>query len=322
MPLFNNQWAVKNYPSSEDYLEAQRTGTLGTKGILYNAAAGAEPDVRRVESGNLNEAENKGSKVTKHTHPQPKPFISSLPKENKKGGTSYKLLIFIIAMALSFLPTLSKILDNLDLDNLWPFQQGTDTNVATSEVVTADGTEPSQITTALPSVHFKVLSPLTSSSKASVAELENLVKDKAATLEYGIAEGNKAYITIKTDNQEIPLLKNSLFVTSGDSQTIFNESGVLNENASIELVVTDLTNDGLNEALLYFSNGVDYPFVEVFYNTGDPNNLLKPLEYFESYEELNITSKGVIQRMDIDGKVYDEIEITPEGAFIIDNASK
>jgi hypothetical protein len=322
MPLFKNQWAAKNYPSSEDYLEAQRTGTLGAKGARYNSAAGAEPDVRRVESGNLNELENKGSKVTNRTHPQPKPFIGSLPKENKKGGTSYKILIFIIAMALSFLPTLSRFLDNLDLDNLWPSQQGADTSVATSEVLTADGSEPSQITTALPSVYFKILSPLTSSAESGFAELENLVKDKAATLEYGIGEGDKAFITIKTDNLEIPILNNSLFVTSEDSQTIFNESGVLNENASIELVLTDLTNDGLNEALLYFYNGVDYPFVEVFYNTGDPKNLLKPLEYFESYEELNITSKGVIQRMDIDGKVYDEIEITPEGAFIIDNASK
>lgn len=322
MPLFNNQWAVKNYPSSEDYLEAQRTGTLGTKGILYNAAAGAEPDVRRVESGNLNESENKGSKVTKHTHPQPKPFIGSLPKENKKGATSYKILIFIIAMALSFLPTLSRFLDNLNLDDLWPFEQGVDTNVATSEVATADGTEPSQITTALPSAHFKVLSPLTSGSEASFSELEALVKGNSASLEFGIAVGDKAYMTIKTANQEIPLLKNSLFVTSEDAQTIFTADGVLNENASIELVVTDLTNDGLNEALLYFYNGVDYPFVEVFYNTGDPKNLLKPLEYFESYEELNITSKGIIQRMDIDGKVYDEIEITPEGAFLIENTSK
>lgn len=323
MAFFKDQWDSENYPSSEDYLEAKRNGTFNQYKAYIDKPSNAKPDTRRFDSRTSTEAKTKGM-GSRHLDPQPKPFGGgmSMPKTGK-GSFPFKFIVFLIALVMGFLPALTSILDSvtdkLNLEELLPNGQQVTESVITE---TAESELPlSKITTALPSDYFVLHSPTDGARESGSAEIDGLGRSALAALNFGTDSGDKPFYDLKLDNAQLKLLEASPFMKSADASMIFDEEGRLVEGASIELVITDLTNDGLKELLLYFTNGVDYPFVEVFYNTGEGPNPFKALEYFGSYEDLNITSEGIMQRIDESGNVYDEIETTPDGVFLLEGGN-
>lgn len=319
MSFLSRQWDVENYPSSEDYLDARQRGTVAAHRNYLDKPAGASPDIPRA--GTIpNEPKYRNPGKNSPTTAQPKPFLGSLGPTVDKKQPPLKIIIFIIALAVSFLPSLSKILDSitdeLNLKELLPFEQ----KEATSGAVLSESSSEisTHITTSLPFSFFKINSPLSSPSETGFAELDGIESGKISSLSFGIGNQQEPFFNVKLANQEVKLLELSPFKSSEDASKILNPDGTLVEGSSIELVFTDLTGDGLKDALVYYYNGVDYPFVEIFHNTATESEPFKPFEYFESYEKINITTEGILQRIDGSGNIYDEIEVTPDGVFLLE----
>lgn len=187
-----------------------------------------------------------------------------------------KGVFFLVAVLMGILPNLSDILDqvteSLNLEALLP-------QSVTETVQTDTGT--SSLGPDVPHIQ--------------VAGVANYYKIDASS---GIKPAASPDFT--------ELVQSSKFLKTAGADYILNKDGSFQATGSIELVLVDLTNDGTMDALLYFKGQNNGPYIELFYNDG---TTFTPLDYYEVYEKIHITENGVIQRLDMDGNVYDEIVI-------------
>ncbi len=353
MGLFRDRWDSENYPSYEDYMEAKRNGTLNKNRQYINTPTSSErkanlsspaPHVAdekyhtlesqtasieaktRAADVETKAADAKRFRDTSSKYGEAKPFIGRLPKIEGDKKKNFKAIAIIIALVVGILPSFSKILDSIAEDpNVSQWIEslsgektkdtlGTETTVAAEEILFE-----SNITTALPADHFKLSNELFKKGSVSIGEIENVVLGNTTTFSYGLDASAIPYLKLNFKEGITYLFSNSNFMKSTEKLGFFNEDGTLMDTSYIEFVFTDLTNDGYSELLVYYYSDTANPYVEVFYNTGSETGTYKPLDYFESYVTLNITEEGIIQRIDDAGEIYDEIEITADGVYLIEN---
>lgn len=353
MGLFRDRWDSENYPSYEDYLDAKRNGTLRTNRAYVNTPTSSErkanlsspaPHVADSKDHSLESqtkaieakvkvardetrvADAKRFRDTSSKYGEPKPFASRIPNVQIDKKKQFKGLIILLAIVLGILPSFSKMLDALS-DEVNPkkwfesFKSQTTNETLTAEsTATTEAIEiQSYVTTALAADHFRLSNEMPLIDASYPLEVKDIQLNETSTVDYGTTSEGSPYFEVLLNNIHESPLSFSSFSSTTDASTFFNSDGTLKENAYIELVFTDLTNDGYKEIVAYYSNDASNPYVEVFYNTQNKESTFESLGYFESYKNLNITEEGVLQLITDTGELYDEITVTAEGLQKIEN---
>lgn len=319
MPLFKNQWDSENYPSHQDYLEAKKNGTLKVQRNYIDPSLSAEPDQSRYDSEqqahrhSTRDSGKTSSQKKVQAYGQPKPFSQGTLKETPK-KSRIKGLLFLLIFLFGLLPTAIELLNNVtgfeDLKNFF-----SSTSVEESSTTETAAVE-SFISIANESNHYILLQGDKSSPEP--ADLPDLISGSNTTFASYSNDEGAPVLDLTVDDQVFSLLSLSFFLQDPDAVRVFDEKGNLTEGSRIESVFTDMTQDGRPDLLLYYYNGVDYPYVEVFYNTGDATAPFTAIDYFESYETVNITTDGNIQRIDAEGNLYDEIQVSQTALTILE----
>ena len=353
MGLFRDRWDSENYPSYEDYMEAKRNGTLNKNRQYINTPTSSErkanlsspaPHVAEEKYHSLesqtasieaksraakaegNTADAKRFRDTSSKYGEPKPFVGRLPNVVGDKKKQFKALAIIIALVVGILPSFSKILDSISEDpnvSQWIDSLGSKETQETSSVeataAAEDFTIETNVATTLPADYFKISNRFFKQGSLSIGEIENVVLGGTTTFSFGLDASAIPYLKLNFKEGIQYIFTDSNFMKSTEKLAFFNEDGTLMDDAYIEFIFTDLTNDGYSELLVYYYSEATNPYVEVFYNTGSESNTYKPLDFFESYVTLNITEEGIIQRFDDAGKLYDEIEVTADGVYLVEN---
>lgn len=352
MGLFRDRWDSENYPSYEDYLEAKRNGTLDKNRAYVNTPTSSErkanlssPAPRVAESKDHSlesqtasiEAKTRAASVitkaadakrfrdTSSQYGEPKPFAGRLPNVPGDKKKQFKGIAILIAILIGVLPSFTKLLDTISEDlNLGAWIESLGSQEISpdmqTETATAEAVEIiSNITTALPADHFVIDNPTGAEKSNFSGIVENIILEDATTILFGRDANEIPFLELQLDSGSLFPLANSKFMNAVEHNTYFNEAGTLLDTAYIEFVFTDLTNDGYKELLIYYYSEDAYPAIEVFYNTGSDTETYKALDFFESYTNLNITSEGIIQRLTVEGELYDEIEVTADGVYPVKN---
>lgn len=299
--MFSDKWDSENYPSSEDYNEAKKMGTVARNRSFMDKPASGVPDRRRFD-GRTSTQTTQDNKKTSKTN-------TTLTPRNLK-------LIFVIIMLIAgVLPNLSNVLDQVT-DALFPKQQ-TETTVPTEDAI-YDTALPTYLQVTGTSDYFTVDTAATETATLDPVEIENLSNDEKIFILAGMPNKNQPILTLSDAKERFDLIESSHFKTSDEGVEIFNSDGTVKEGSRIEVIFVDMTNDGLKEALVYYTTPSDIHYAEVFYNGGEGISTFSSLDYFELYTDLRITEKGTIQRLNNDGSVYDEIEVTSDGLYLVE----
>lgn len=349
MGLFRDRWDSENYPSYEDYMDAKRSGTLKKYSQLGNTQSSSEkkarmstdsPYSKEARQGSLEsqmatleaksqaardenkKADAKRYRNTDAKYGTPKPFTGKLPNVQMDKKKQFKGLAVLIAIVIGILPSFSKLLDSLSEDigiSEWINSIENSEPTGSTDEATAEAVEHNQyLTTALPADFLSIRKGLIPSQGQSTSVVQDILKGKSSTIQWGVAADDKPYLDISTEGVNQSPLQFSNFIGSAESTEFFNEDGSLKSDAYMDIVLTDLTNDGYKDIIVYYGNDTVNPFIEVYYNTQNGSEIFKALEPFESYKTLNVTDKGIIQRIDDDGKIYDECEVTSEGVYVVE----
>lgn len=352
MGLFKDRWDSENYPSYEDYLEAKRNGTLDKNRAYVNTPTSSErkaglsspaPHVAdsrdhslesqtktieaklKVARAETKAADDKRFRDTSSQYGEPKPFAGRLPKVPGDKKNQYKGIAILIAILIGVLPTFTRLLDTAaDELNLREWFESIGSEEATPDI--QEGTESteavqleSNITTALAADHFSIENPTMTKTSDFSGIVDNIVLSDATNILFGRDTNEIPFLELQLNSGSMFPLGISKFMDTAEHNTYFNEDGTLLDTAYIEFVFTDLTNDGYKELLVYYYSEDAYPTIEVFYNTGSDTETYKALDFFESYTKLNITKEGIIQRLTEEGELYDEIEVTADGIYAVEN---
>lgn len=328
MSLFKNQWDSENYPSYQDYLEAKKNGTLKVQRNYIDPSLSAEPDQSRYNSeqqAHRHSTKDSGKTSTqKKVQPygQPKPFTQGTLKE-KPQKSKLKGIIFLLVFLFGLLPSAIEFLGNVtgfeDIESFFDNIQVEESSTNDSSV-TETAAASSFISIVNEADHYILLQ----GDKASTEpiSMDGLIPGAITTFESYQSDEGAPYLDLTVNGQTFALLDLSLFLQDPDASRVIDDQGSLVEGSRIESVFTDMNRDGRSDLLLYYYNGVDYPYVEVLYNTGNASEPFTVVDYFESYEHINITAEGNIQRIDGEGKLYDEIKVYPDSLNVLESTAQ
>lgn len=321
MPLFRNQWDSENYPSYQDYLEAKKNGTLKVNKKYLDPSLSANPDQSRYEAEqqehrhSTRDSGKTSAQKKVASYGQPKPFTQGKLTE-KKSGKSARGVFFLIALIVGFAPTVIELIK--EATPVTSIESAIESFIGeTAGTKEADLPFESKITTALPSDYLYVMAGDVRDNPG--ISISGITKEPL-TAKMGNFEGGSPYLDLysgEDTTQGYFALDLSAFRQDPEADKFFTDKGALKEGARIEALFTDLSRDGITDLLVYYNNGTDYPYVEVYLGLDNSEQPLAPLDYFESYETINITDQGNIQRIDENGNVYDEIEVSAEGLNVI-----
>lgn len=136
----------------------------------------------------------------------------------------------------------------------------------------------------------------------------------------GISNDNYPYLVVSGLEQTIDLFAISSAIHDEEYMAAYLDADqkILNDTY-IDYAFPDFDQDGDADVILYMGNGTDYPIVEVFLNLLDENLGFSPVGYFESYPATNLTSDGLIQRIDDNNTIYDQIIVDKDGIRLLDS---
>lgn len=349
MGLFRDRWDSENYPSYEDYMDAKRNGTLKKyrqmgstpsnsekkANMSADSPYSVEPRQSSLESqtatieaksqaarDDRQKSDAKRYRNTDAKYGDSKPFASRLPNVQLDKKKQFKGLAILIAIVIGILPSFSKLMDSISNEiNPAKWVESLNNETAVNEPSTAT-TEAvaltSNITTALPADHF-VIKPATADIISDYSGIiDKVASGDVTSMRYGRTSENLPFVELQLKSGNVFPLSDSELMSGPEKSGYFNQDGTLLDTAYIELVFTNLTDDGLKELLVYYYGEEVNAAVEIFYNTGNEAQPYKVLNFFESYKTLNITDKGILQRIDDSGQLYDEIEVTEDGVYLVE----
>ncbi len=280
----------------------------------------------RAANAETKAADAKRYRDTSSKYGEPKPFVGRLPKVQGDKKSSFKIILFLIVLIVSILPTFSKLLDSASNElhlkewfNANSSQETIDPTLSEETATTAAVDITSNITTELAADSFIISNPSEEETSDYSGIVENIITKDLTNIHFGRDANEVPFLELKLNNGSQFPLTLSKFMNETEYSTYFNDDGTFLDTTHIEFVFTDLTNDGFKELLVYYYTDDAYPTVEVFYNTGNDVTPYKALDFFESYTKLNITSEGIIQRLTDEGGIYDEIQVTSEGVYKVEN---
>lgn len=275
-------WDPDIYPSSLDYEEALKSGKH-----LNNVSKEV------LSKKRINDAHNKGF---------PSPTITaSMPKS--KGGLKGLLIALVIAGSL--LSSLVEFAKPVIKD----FFNGDE---PTSTVSLEPGT--SQLTSDAGLPVYRIIT-----GDKNIENLGIPSKDTMLDIASGISADNYPYLVVSGLEQTIDLFAISSAIHDEEYMANYLDADQkLLASTYIDYSFPDFDQDGDADVILYMGNDSDYPIVEVFLNQLDENLGFASMGYFESYPVTNLTSDGLIQRID-DNTLYDQIIVDKNGLRILDN---
>lgn len=275
-------WDPDIYPSSLDYEEALKSGKH------FNNVNKEINSKKRIY-----DAQNKNF---------PSPTIS-VPTFNKKG--SLRAVIIALVILGSLLSSVVEIAKPIIKDF---FRDDSQTPVVALE----SGT--SQLTSDVGLPVYRI-----SSSNDAIKELLVPSGDSTLSVSSGINTESAPYLVVSGSEQTFDLFAISSAILDKEYMAPFlSEESKLMDSTYIDYAFPDFDQDGDVDVIVYIGNDSDYPIVEVFINQVNEKLGFSEMGYFESYPVTNISSTGLIQRIDDNNAIYDEIIVDQDGLRILD----
>lgn len=274
-------WDPDIYPSSLDYEEALKSGKH------FNNVSKEMNSKKRIY-----DAQNKNF---------PSPTIS-IPNTKKMGGL--KSIIVILVIISSVFPAIIELAKPIIKDF---FRDDSQTSIIALE----SGT--SQLTSDAGLPVYRI-----SSSNDAIKDLNVPSGDTTLNVSSGINTEMSPYLVVSGSEQTFDLFAiSSAILDQAYMAPFLDEDYKLKDSTYIDYAFPDLDQDGDADVIIYVSNDSDYPIVEVFLNQVDENLGFNAMGYFESYPVTNISSTGLIQRIDDNNAIYDEIIVDQDGLRIL-----
>jgi hypothetical protein len=296
MPFFKDQWDSENYPSSEDYSEAKHNGTVAKDRHIIDAKSSSQPKERRFDDRTSTQAKNEK--------------LLSEKNNPKKLKAIFFTILIIVGIILKLSGFISDIASNVNIEE------------TSSAIEPPKVTKPESVLSKLSVSHievanladyFKIKNDGSDFSLADPATVYSM-NEFETNLLLSVSDKNQPRLTLVSNNESVDFFDISEFKNTNEGDFIFKPDGSLMRGVEIELVLTDLTNDAVKDAIVYYTTESNSNYIEVFYNGGTGMSSIRSYGWYEVFRDIVITDTGIIQRVDQDGNLYDEIVVEVDSA--------
>lgn len=276
-------WDPDLYPSSLDYEEALKSGKH-----FKNITKEISSQKRIFDAQH-------GSKTIEQ-----KPIVFRKPKGSLRA----------IVVALVIIGSIISPLVEVAKPAIKEFLNGKSDSVTTVETVKS-----SELTSDVEMSVYRI-----SASTDAIKNLQIPNNSSLMNISSGINSESMPYLVVSENNQTFDLMAISSSIEDSESMAPFlNDTKELLDGVFIDYAFPDLDQDGNADVLMYLGKEGEYPIIEVFLNQTNEQLGFTSMGYFESFPHTNITSTGLIQRIDDNEAIYDEIIVDLDGVRILES---